>query len=63
MKNRKFSLREKLTVGIVKRFATDLIIEPSTEHPGLYDASFKIDNWHGRLIRFIDPKRFYFADK
>lgn len=63
MKNRKFSLRERLTTKIVKKFANDLVIEPSIEHPGFYEATFNIDNWHGRLIRFIDPKRFHFMDK
>ena len=63
MKNKKFSLREQLTFGIVKRFANDLVIEPSVEHPGFYEASFNIDNWHGRLLRLIEPKKFFFADE
>jgi len=63
MKNRKFSLRERLTTKIVKKFANDLAIEPSVEHPGFYEATFNIDNWHGRLLRLIDPKRFHFMDK
>lgn len=63
MKNRKFSFRERLTTKIVKKFANDLVIEPSVEHPGFYEATFNINNLSGCLLKLIDPKRFHFTDK
>ena len=63
MKNKKFSLIEKLGLRIVKRYASDLKIEPSVEHPGLYDAYFEIDKWHAYILRILGPKAFHFADQ
>lgn len=63
MKNKKFSLIEKLGLRIVKRHALDVKIEPSIEHPGLYDAYFEIDKWYAYILRILGPKTFHFVDQ
>lgn len=63
MNNKRRSLRERLWMNIITKHARHLTTEPSEEHPGYRTAYFKIDNWHGFLLKLIDPKRFQVMNK